>query len=74
MADMTAMIADLQNTLAAAISQRLAIRQAPLKPSYNVHGHQYDWNGALRALTEEINSLRREIAELAPFEIVSRGM
>jgi hypothetical protein len=70
---MASMASDLQATLEADVALRLAIRLDPLKPSYNVHGHQYDWNGAMRVLNEEIKAIRRELAEMSIGEIISRG-
>jgi len=65
---------DLQSTIEALVAQRLAIIQAGPRPTYQLHGQNVSWTDYLRYLDESITNVRKQLAELAPFEIVSRAV
>jgi hypothetical protein len=64
---------DLMATRDALVAQRLAVIKAGSKPSYKVHGHEYDWTAYLRYLDEAITTVNKQIAQSEPFEFVSRA-
>lgn len=69
-----ALVDDLIATRDALVAQRLAVIQAGPKPSYSVHGHQYDWTAYLRYLGEEITTINKQIAQSQPFEFISQAV
>lgn len=43
------------------------------KPSYNVHGHQHDWAGLYKLISDQIDASMRQLSRMEPFEEVSIG-
>jgi len=65
-------IGNVAQTLANLTALRAEITASP-KPSYRVHGHDYDWVGMYKYISAEIDDCTLELSRLQPFEIVSVG-
>ena len=58
------------DTLAALQVERLNVALNGPKVSYELHGHRVNWGEYVKYLDERILSLRQEIAQSAPVEIM----
>lgn len=43
------------------------------KPTYNVHGHSYQWAEYFQMLTTQREALMRQLAQAEPYEQVTLG-
>jgi hypothetical protein len=68
--DIPVVAGNVARTLANLTALRAEIMASP-KPSYNVHGHQYDWVGFYQFLSLEIDNCMKQLGRFQPFEFVS---
>jgi hypothetical protein len=66
-------LTDTEETLTNLCALRKELSLSP-KPSYNVHGHQFSWTEYMRYLGDEIDRIRKELAQVVPVEEVGRGI
>jgi hypothetical protein len=70
--DWPVVVGNVSLTLANLTALRNDIMANP-RPSYSVHGHAFQFNEFYRMLTEQIDGCMKQLAQLAPFQIVSQG-
>ena len=61
----------LLDTYNSLVVERLRLARNGPKPSYSVHGHLIHWNEYLAGIDKRIMNLRVEMAQIAPWEIVT---
>lgn len=69
--DLPVIAGNLNKTLANLIALRAELASQPLKPHYRVHGHDFDWPGLYKFLSDEIDRVAKQINSFDCFEIVS---
>jgi hypothetical protein len=68
--DIPAVVGNIDESIANLTALRAELTANP-KPTYSVHGHNYDWVGMYKYISGEIEALLKQRNQVAPWEIVS---